>query len=165
MYRLYVALDDAFTNVHQIVETYAHRVDADHGLARHHRGAEPTTTPSRPARRSAAAPSPPTPDSLRKKSPRTELTSPAAGAALGPRATSSCAGGPWSSTLRDALSARVAGTAATSEAYAYRVQVAAAPDAGRAATDADFQSPVEDVVVDGALCRPTAPVRLSRSAR
>ena len=171
-YRLYVALDDAFTNIHEIVET-------------------PGTewTPTTAWRDTTSVQSyyyavqactavrcgfvGPTPDSFRKKSPRTELTSPASGTVVGAQDVV-LRWRPWSTTLRGVLSARVAGTAATAEAYAYRVQVAAAPDGVREVADADFQRPVEDVVVDGALCRPdggtaiapgTAPRTLRRAVR
>ncbi|MCW2777999.1 MAG: sdrD 1, partial [Frankiales bacterium] len=151
-YRLYIALDDAFTNVQQIVETPATEWTPtaawrDTTASQTYYYAVQACT----AVRCGAVTS--TPDSLRKKNPRTELTAPAAGAAFGPTDVQ-LRWKPFSTTQRAALGARVAGTPATGEAYAYRVQVADAPADGRPATDADFQAPVEDVTVDGALCRP-----------
>lgn len=168
-YRLYVALDDAFTNIHEIVETPATEWTPttawrDTSASQSYYYAVQACTPSRCGTVTA------TPDSLRKKSVATTLTSPAPGTALG-RADVALRWRPYSATLRDALSARVPGTPASSEAYAYRVQVAEAPDDDRPATAADFQSPVEDVVVDGTLCRPgpvvadaTVPLRTASRA-
>lgn len=151
-YRVYVALDDAFSNIQQITETSGTEWTPttawrDTTASQSYYYAVQACTSVRCGAVSS------TPDSLRKRSPRTQLTAPAPGALSGPGDVQ-LRWLPFSRTQRAALSARVAGTPPTAEAYAYRVQVARAPADGRAPTDADFQDLVEDAKVDGAVCRP-----------
>ncbi|MDP9436737.1 MAG: Ig-like domain-containing protein, partial [Actinomycetota bacterium] len=153
-YRVYVALDDAFTNVQEVVEisaltwtpTTAWR---DTTAVQSYYVAVQACTAVRCGAVSGS------PTSLRKKSPRSVLTAPADGALVGAEDVQ-LRWQPFSVTQAAALASRTPGARATAEAYAYRVQVARAPQDGRSATDADFQDLVEDVVVDGSACRPGA---------
>ena len=142
-YRLYVALDPAFDNVHEIVETPAKTWTPTHQwrestlsgayyVAVQACTTSPTASGAAPG---CAAPGPAV--RFKKSSPAVALVSPADGARTG--------GGEQVLTWRpfsQAL-ATATGRAATSEAYAYRVQVSTS-------ANPDFLAAglVEDVTVD-----------------
>lgn len=148
-YRLYVALDAGFTNIHEIVETPARTWTPTHQWresnvgAAYHVVVQPCTTsrtePTEqfPDGRGPGCDEPSAPLSFKKSSPAVAPVFPADGART--------AGGEqllrWQ-PFSEALAART-GKAATSEAYAYRLQVTTA-------ANPDFLSGglVEDVTVD-----------------
>ena len=142
-YRLYVALDAEFTNIHAIVETPGNSWtpttqwrDSTAG-AHYYVVVQPcTTTPAAEGSR-AGCDDPSAPAKFRKSSPKLALTAPASGALVGGTEVVLS----WQSAA-SALSAAT-GAPATSEAHAYRVQVARADNP-------DFQKTglVEDVIVD-----------------
>ena len=143
-YRLYVALDEDFTNIHAIIETPGNSWtpttqwrDSTAG-AHYYVVVQPcTVTPAADGSR-AGCDEPSAPAKFRKSSPKLALKGPASGALVG--------GAEVVLSWQAASSALAAatGSPATSEAYAYRVQVALKGNP-------DFQKEglVEDVVVDG----------------
>ena len=142
-YRLYVALDEDFTNIHAIVETPGNTWtpttqwrDSTAG-AHYYVVVQPcTVTPAADGSR-AGCDEPSAPVLFRKSSPKLAQTAPAHGALVGGQEVVLS----WQAAS-SALSAAT-GAPATSEAHAYRVQVAR-PD------NPDFQKAglVEDVIVD-----------------
>jgi hypothetical protein len=142
-YRLYVALDEDFTNIHDIVETpglsWTPTVqwrDSTAG-AHYYVVVQPCTVTPAPDGSRAGCDEPSAPARFRKSSPKLALGGPAHGALVGGQEVVLS----WQAAS-SALSAAT-GAPATSEAHAYRVQVARADNP-------DFHTAglVEDVVVD-----------------
>ncbi len=142
-YRLYVALDADFTNIHAIAETRGNTWtppdqwrDSTAGAAYHVLVQPCTTVPASDGSR-AGCDEPSAPVVFRKSSPKLALTAPAHGALVGGSEVVLS----WQAAS-SALSAAT-GAPATSEAAAYRVQVTRP-------TNPDFQTAglVEDVIVD-----------------
>jgi hypothetical protein len=143
-YRLYVALDEDFTTIHTIIETPGNSWtpttqwrDSTAG-AHYYVVVQPCTVVPAADGSRAGCDEPSAPVKFRKSSPKLALTSPASGALVG--------GTEVVLSWQAASSALAAATGApaTSEAHAYRVQVALKGNA-------DFHKDglVEDVVVDG----------------
>ena len=146
-YRLYVSLDDSYSNIQRVIETSALEwtpTDSwrdSTALQSYYYVVQPCTDKGCGAVTS-------TPPSFTKRSPATT--------AVGVRLVNGASVFTWNDyadTLAQTVAARNGGTAlaAPSEAAAYHVQVATADNP-------DFQSGglVDDVIVDGALCSPTA---------
>jgi hypothetical protein len=147
-YRVYVSLDDAYSNLQEIVETpgtswtpTTQWRDSTAGAAYHYAVQACTVTGSRPGCGSVTD----TPPSFRKASPRVAAAGPAPGSVVAGREVV-LSWQPHSQALQAAT-----GAAATSEAYAYRVQVARADNPGFVRSRL-----VEEVVVDGTVCSPVA---------
>jgi len=142
-YRLYVALDADFTNIHAIVETPGNSWtpttqwrDSTAG-AHYYVVVQPCTIEEAPDGSRAGCADPSAPVKFRKSSPKLALTTPAHRAPVGGSEVVLS----WQG-FSAALSAAT-GSPATSEAYAYRVQVARPdnPDFAKAGL-------IEDVRVD-----------------
>ena len=142
-YRLYVALDAEFTNIHAIAETRGNSWtppdqwrDSTAG-AHYYVVVQPCTITEAADGSRPGCDEPSAPVVFRKSSPKLALTAPASGALVGGSEVVLS----WQSAS-SALSAAT-GAPATSEAHAYRVQVARSdnPDFQKAAL-------VEDVIVD-----------------
>lgn len=143
MYRLYVSLDEDFTNIHTIAETPGNSWtpttqfrDSTAG-AHYYVVVQPCTLEDPDSDRVAGCDQPSLPVTFRKSSPKLALTGPADGALTGGSEVLLS----WQSAA-SAL-AGATGSPATSEAYAYRVQVAPA-------SNPDFQTTalVDDERVD-----------------
>ena len=142
-YRLYVALDEDFTNIHSISETRgnswtptAQWRDSTAG-AHYYVVVQPCTTTVAADGSRAGCDEPSAPVKFRKSSPKLALASPAHSAVTGGSEVVLS----WQSA--SSALATATGSPATSEAYAYRVQVAPA-------SNPDFQSTalVDDERVD-----------------
>lgn len=122
-YRVYVSLDKAYTNIQEIVETPgtswtpAAQWRESTAVRSYYYAIQPCTTTGETR---GCGKVPATPDSFRKHSPKLSVTDIGGGAPVGAEVVLS-----WNSHA-DAL--RAAGVPASSEAYAYRVQVTTESD-------------------------------------